>query len=517
MGSQSTCSNVVVWEFQDDFYQWIPYSTNVCDQIERAHNKGMTAFYLGDADQQLSPYAINFTKSKQVRQNTGTERLVRRSCYADFSCPGQGITWQWLGDQSGADWCSYTVAIQQEIESAYLNQSLTGPSQLNLEQFSLQLPYIIDFSTMTQTRKQTHNRRSIRRVFGRPYPSISALQSGSASNVSNAQAPLNSYNLRRTSSGPPSSASLYNNNNNKSNSVQPSTSTSSAASIGARVKSFLSPLGNLVRPSSNPPVTIARPVVSRRKSGPAIGKPSSIRIGTLSNKETVVNANPIQSISASSTLKNCTKVVENPENENCSICCENLTEASAYGDDLAVVALIKCKHIFHLACLEEMMKSSISTSCLQCPTCKEIHGMKIGNQPDGIMKYCTISHSLAGYENCDSIRVLYSFQGGTQGPEHPSPGQPYYATAFPRVGYLPNNEKGRMILRLLCIAWQRRLIFTIGTSVTSGQQNTVTWNEIHHKTELSSNFSGHGYPDDNYLDNVLLELAAQGVTEEDDA
>lgn len=70
------------------------------------------------------------------------------------------------------------------------------------------------------------------------------------------------------------------------------------------------------------------------------------------------------------------------------------------------------------------------------------------------------------------------------------------------------------VLELLRVAWKRRLIFTIGTSSTTGESNTVVWNEIHHKTEMSSNTSGHGYPDPNYLDNVLAELAAQGVTED---
>ena len=52
-------------------------------------------------------------------------------------------------------------------------------------------------------------------------------------------------------------------------------------------------------------------------------------------------------------------------------------------------------------------------------------------------------------------------------------------------------------------------------STTTGEGDTVTWNEIHHKTEHSSNYSGHGYPDPNYLDNVLLELAVHGITEKD--
>ena len=42
----------------------------------------------------------------------------------------------------------------------------------------------------------------------------------------------------------------------------------------------------------------------------------------------------------------------------------------------------------------------------------------------------------------------------------------------------------------------------------------MVWNEIHHKTEMDRNVTGHGYPDPNYLQNVLAELAAQGVTED---
>ena len=73
------------------------------------------------------------------------------------------------------------------------------------------------------------------------------------------------------------------------------------------------------------------------------------------------------------------------------------------------------------------------------------------------------------------------------------------------------------VLRLLRVAWERRLTFTIGTSVTTGASDTVVWNEIHHKTESSSNYSGHGYPDPNYLDNVLMELSLQGVEDPDTA
>ncbi|EPY81844.1 hypothetical protein CB1_000701010 [Camelus ferus] len=74
-------------------------------------------------------------------------------------------------------------------------------------------------------------------------------------------------------------------------------------------------------------------------------------------------------------------------------------------------------------------------------------------------------------------------------------------------------SNGNKVLRLLITAWERRLIFTIGTSNTTGESDTVVWNEIHHKTEFGSNLTGHGYPDASYLDNVLAELTAQGVSE----
>lgn len=71
------------------------------------------------------------------------------------------------------------------------------------------------------------------------------------------------------------------------------------------------------------------------------------------------------------------------------------------------------------------------------------------------------------------------------------------------------------MLRLLIKAWKRRLIFTIGQSSTTGEENTVTWNEIHHKTEFGMNRYGHGYPDPNYFNNVLAELEAHGVTDDE--
>eukprot|EP01127_Copromyxa_protea_P011593 TRINITY_DN2923_c0_g1_i1.p1 TRINITY_DN2923_c0_g1~~TRINITY_DN2923_c0_g1_i1.p1 ORF type:complete len:132 (-),score=15.41 TRINITY_DN2923_c0_g1_i1:148-543(-) len=129
--------------------------------------------------------------------------------------------------------------------------------------------------------------------------------------------------------------------------------------------------------------------------------------------------------------------------------------------------------------------------------------------PPGTMHVTRDSTRLAGYYLCGTITISYSFANGIQGPEHPNPGQPYSGTY--RTAYLPDNSEGNEVLRLLQLAWDRKLTFTIGTSVTSGATNSVIWNGIHHKTSTSGGQMNYGYPDDTYLARVKEELKDLGV------
>ncbi|XP_023609253.1 probable E3 ubiquitin-protein ligase DTX2 isoform X5 [Myotis lucifugus] len=208
--------------------------------------------------------------------------------------------------------------------------------------------------------------------------------------------------------------------------------------------------------------------------------------------------------------------------QDCIICMEKLSMVSGYSDvtnsmtigPVAVGRLTKCSHAFHLLCLLAMYCNGNKDGSLQCPSCKTIYGEKTGTQPRGKMEVFSFQVSLPGHEDCGTILIVYNIPHGIQGPEHPNPGKPFTARGFPRQCYLPDNAQGRKVLELLKVAWKRRLIFTVGTSSTTGETDTVVWNEIHHKTEMDRNVTGHGYPDPNYLQNVLAELAAQGVTED---
>jgi len=66
---------------------------------------------------------------------------------------------------------------------------------------------------------------------------------------------------------------------------------------------------------------------------------------------------------------------------------------------------------------------------------------------------------------------------------HPSPGARYHGTQ--RRAYLPNNDEGKDIAQLLRRAFDAKLIFTVKRSATTGRDNCVIWNDIHHKTSIT--------------------------------
>ena len=108
----------------------------------------------------------------------------------------------------------------------------------------------------------------------------------------------------------------------------------------------------------------------------------------------------------------------------------------------------------------------------------------MGNQPlGGLMTANTYyNKNVPGYEQYGTIQIHYDIPSGKQGKEHPNPG--YYFSGISRTAYLPDSPEGRKVLQLFRKAFDARLIFTIGTSHTSGATDTVVWNDIHHKTNI---------------------------------
>ncbi|KAG9469305.1 hypothetical protein GDO78_020876 [Eleutherodactylus coqui] len=183
------------------------------------------------------------------------------------------------------------------------------------------------------------------------------------------------------------------------------------------------------------------------------------------------------------------------EEETCPICLDQIKNKKV---------LPKCKHEFCDVCLETSLKTKPV-----CPVCTIPYGVIIGDQPPGTMVDRTVAFSLPGFGGCGTIEIKYSIPGGMQQENHPNPGKRFSGTD--RMAYLPDNQEGRDILRLLKKAFQQKLIFTVGESRTTGCKDTVTWNDIHHKTSAHGGASGFGYPDPGYLKRVREELKAKGV------
>nr|XP_026691658.1 uncharacterized protein LOC778744 [Ciona intestinalis] len=188
---------------------------------------------------------------------------------------------------------------------------------------------------------------------------------------------------------------------------------------------------------------------------------------------------------------------EEDEKEQCAICLDDINGSK--------IKTLPCKHKFHETCVNQALKVNNL-----CPICKQAVGKVKGNQPNGTMRD-RIDHNthLPGYERYGAIVIDYNFPSGIQGREHPNPGVRYTGTS--RTAYLPDNREGREVLRLLKKAFDARLIFTIGRSVTTGMENQVTWNDIHHKTNPYGGATGFGYPDPDYLNRVKDELKAKGI------
>ena len=191
------------------------------------------------------------------------------------------------------------------------------------------------------------------------------------------------------------------------------------------------------------------------------------------------------------------KSASDPNEEKCPIClCE-------FGEEDSIIKLQNCEgHYFHLDCIEMCH----IRAHLRCPICGVIYGIMTGDMPSGSMQvksYSFTEVSLEGYPNTPVLEIIYNMHAGKR--ENIS----YPATK--RHAFLPFNDEGKEILRLLLLAFERRLTFTIGTSVTTGRPNQIIWNGVHHKTAVGGGPACFGYPDDTYFFRVKEELAAKGI------
>lgn len=507
----------VYWEWANDEGGWTPYETRTSILLEHSYQARQ-----GTAD--LGPHGYNYivdlTSLAQVNKSTGFRRQVRRQCNLPYPLASSGPPAIPSGPACSCQQC--------------LSHSSTGPmpsrSRHSFSSGSLNRP-----SLQGTGRAVAAHPTSVYSPYPRRPLSVGGMSWGSPWAPPTSGSQLSASLTNSTSANGLSVPSI---------SVQLNGSTSVSSALAGMASILMSAVGLGVHFTSAPlpqqqqqqppPPQHQQPAPFSLPPPPPLLPPASRPIKPHSSSSTSTSSSvrraKRQHRRASTqrpeeVIQRYMEVVAGVQDEDCIICMDQLSNPSGYetpsteegGQSIqpdTVGKFIKCGHTLHMLCMLAMYNNGTKDGSLQCPSCKTIYGEKTGTQPKGKMEIYSIAQSLPGHPDCGTIQIIYSIPPGIQGPEHPNPGQPYTCRGFPRFCFLPDNDKGRKVLELLKVAWMRRLIFTVGTSSTTGEPDTVVWNGIHHKTEMMSNLSGHGYPDPNYLDNVLSELASQGVTED---
>jgi hypothetical protein len=194
------------------------------------------------------------------------------------------------------------------------------------------------------------------------------------------------------------------------------------------------------------------------------------------------------------------------KDELCAICYDSLSSNGP------VVSLRKCKHNFHLDCIDDALEHS-----KRCPKCrKDIRSEQKGTSPSGTMNITRpVIGRLAdinGYHQYKrAIQIEYVIPDGFQKHYHELPDEPFKGTI--KVAYLPNTSQGTRLLSRLIYAFSHGLTFRIARAESS-KKSIVNWATIPHKFSLGDSHKlslGEGDFDDQYMASCNEALDQLGV------
>ncbi|XP_062537053.1 protein deltex [Armigeres subalbatus] len=520
---------------------WHSYTMEVQCVIEEAWARGDQTIDLTKTNLNL-PYTINFLNLTQIRHQNGPLRSIRRIQQAPYplvklppnqqapSTPHPSISVPNLPPKpnqiisSGASSCSSTTSGSQQSTSHLHSKSKSQPILCANHQKrptkALKASKQLDMVPVTPTnlaRQILHNLN----IFGTKHSQHQEL--------SDYPPNINPSTSSQHHSHPHQHQQFHPGNSHQ----QSIRSNPSTRSIGfqrhrsksrSRGESLIETDSSSINSGRRPSVDTVSTYLSQeskdstdRKSN-NLGSVSDLLDCSMGSDDVFTSASSQPSIPgaivgvdpASDMISRFVRVVDPPQwphAQPCPMCMEELR----HNNHNPTVSLSRCQHLMHLNCLNELIlgqqKENQKSLYIECPICMSVYGEKIGDQPPGTMSWIVIPRSLPGHEGQNTIQITYNIASGIQSKEHPHPGRAFFAVGFPRTCFLPDGILGRKILRYLKIAFDRRLLFSIGRSATTGREDVVLWNNVEHKTQYSM------FPDPQYMQRCMQQLVHLGVTD----
>ena len=200
-------------------------------------------------------------------------------------------------------------------------------------------------------------------------------------------------------------------------------------------------------------------------------------------------------------------VEDEPGSEVCNICFDGFETTDQFKEDLHSIQIKECAHKFHLSCIQRWLAEKST-----CPVCRKTLFTIRGYQPKHPNSFFRVEEDatpLAGFAECSSLVLSFHIEAGYQSTDMPLPGETFNGLKL--TSFLPNNQEGQEMVRLLNIAWERGLLFRVGFNPQTNRMDQVVPNGFEFKLRRDGGILFHGFPDPSYMNRLKADLKDVGV------
>ncbi len=204
----------------------------------------------------------------------------------------------------------------------------------------------------------------------------------------------------------------------------------------------------------------------------------------------------------------------------CTVCCpdsnssqddnyEDIEDETVQSND-DMVFWKRCHHPVCKECLLDLLPKVVSVwTSIECFECDQVYGFQnVGDQPStGKMEVkFNKSANLKGHPGVGTYEMQFNFESD------PNANTPYLAKNFPMKAFLPGDNHGRALVKMIHEAFQRRLLFTIIMPMSrralkkSTKRGTLIVNP-----GITLKHGARGFPDRGYLDRLDQQLNKLGI------